>query len=75
MNSFFWIIVAALFLVAAWFAWRYYDLKRRVNEYARLVRISPETLPTDIKGIENLSSAIASFKATFDLQLSALELG
>ena len=72
MNSFFLITVAVLFLVAAWFAWRYYDLKRRVNEYARLVRISPETLPVDVKGIENLSNAIASLRSTFNLQLSTI---
>ncbi len=73
MNSFLWVIIIGLFLLAAWFAWRYYDLKRRVNEYARLVRISPETLPTDIKKIENLSNAIASLKTNFDLRLSTLD--
>ena len=73
MNLYLWIIVLALFLVAAWFAWRYYDFKRRVDEYARLVRVSPERLPTDIKQIENLSNAIASLKTIFDLQLSTLE--
>ena len=67
MNSFVWVIIIGLFLVAAWFAWRYYDLKRRVDEYARLVRISPERLPTDVKEIENLSNAIASLKTTFNL--------
>ena len=44
-----------------------------MDEYARLVRISPETLPTDIKRIENLSNAIASLKTTFDLRLSTLD--
>jgi two-component system phosphate regulon sensor histidine kinase PhoR len=73
MNSYLWIIAIALFLAAAWFAWRYYDLKRRVDEYARLVRVSPERLPTDIKKIENLSNAIASLKSFFDLQLSTLD--
>ena len=72
MNSFFWIILTGLIIVAAWFAWRYYDLKRRVDEYARLARIAPERLPTDIKQIENLSNAIASLKTTFDLQLSTI---
>jgi two-component system phosphate regulon sensor histidine kinase PhoR len=72
MDTFTWVVIIVLFFVAGWFAWRYYDLKRRVNEYSRLVRISPETLPTDIKGIENLTNAIASFKATFDLRISTL---
>ena len=70
MNSFLWVIIIALFLAAAWFAWRYYDLKRRVDEYARLTRISPESLPTDVKEIENLSNAIVSLKTAFNLQLS-----
>jgi len=72
MNSFLLVLVIVLFFVAAWFAWRYYDLKRRVNEYARLVRITPDTLPADIKQIENLSNAIVSLKTTFDLQLSTI---
>jgi len=72
MNSIISAVIIVLFLVAAWFAWRYYDLKRRVDEYARLVRVAPERLPTDIRQIENLSNAIASLKATFDLQLSTL---
>jgi two-component system phosphate regulon sensor histidine kinase PhoR len=73
MNSFLLIFAVVLFFVTAWFAWRYYDLRRRVDEYARLVRITPETLPTDIKQIENLSNAIASLKTIFDLQLSTLD--
>jgi two-component system phosphate regulon sensor histidine kinase PhoR len=72
MNSFLWIIIIASFLVAAWFAWRYYDLKRRVGEYARLVRTSPERLPADVKEIENLSSAIVSLKTAFNLERLSL---
>jgi len=72
MNLFLWVIIIALFLVAAWFSWRYYDLKQRVDEYAHLARIAPERLPTDIKQIENLSNAISSLQTTFNLQLSTL---
>ncbi len=72
MNSFVWVIIIVLFLVAAWFAWRYYDLKRRVDEFARLARIAPERLPTDIKQIENLSSAIASLQTSFNIERSLL---
>jgi two-component system phosphate regulon sensor histidine kinase PhoR len=73
MNSLLLVFVAILFIVAAWFAWRYYDLKRRVDEFARLIRVKPEAPPTDVKGIENLSNVIASFKTTFDLRLSTLD--
>ena len=72
MNSFQLFFSIILFLVAAWFAWRYYDLKKRVDEYARLARIAPEKLPTDLKQIENLSNAISSLKAAFDIQLSSV---
>ena len=70
MTSYF--VIFFLALVAAWFAWRYYDLKKRVDEYARLARIAPERLPTDQKQIENLSNAISSLKAAFDIQLSSV---
>lgn len=70
MNSFLFVSAIVLLFVAAWFAWRYFDLKQRVDEYARLARVSPEKFPTDLRQIENLSNAIASLKTTFDLQLS-----
>jgi two-component system phosphate regulon sensor histidine kinase PhoR len=69
MNSFLWIFTFVWVVIAMWFAWRYYDLKRRVDEYARLTRIAPENLPTDVKNIENLSNAIASLKTNFNQQL------
>jgi two-component system phosphate regulon sensor histidine kinase PhoR len=70
MNSFLWTWVVVLFFAAVWFAWRYHDLKQRVERYTNEIRKHEETLPTDIKGIENLSNAIASLKAGFDLRLS-----
>ena len=65
--------LAIIFLAAAWFAWRYYDLKRRLNEYASLVRNRQNNLPIDVKDLENLSNAIASLQTTFNLQLSTLD--
>jgi len=72
MNSFLWILVVVLFIVAAWFAWRYYDLKNRLESYTSEIRAQDKELPTDIKGLENLSNAIASLKSTFNLRLSTL---
>jgi two-component system phosphate regulon sensor histidine kinase PhoR len=72
MNSSFFALAIALFIIAAWFAWRYYNLKQKVDEFARLVRVAPEKLPNDIKQIDNLSNAIASLRSSFDLQLSNL---
>ncbi|MDO8755224.1 MAG: ATP-binding protein [Anaerolineales bacterium] len=73
MNSFLWVLVTALFLLAAWFAWRYDDLRKRIDRYINEIRNQDKHLPTDIKGIENLSNAIASLKTTFDLRLSTLD--
>lgn len=73
MNSFLLPLIMILVIVAAWFAWRYYDLKRRLNGYANAIRNQPDQLPTDLKGFENLSNSIASLKAAFDLRLSTLD--
>ena len=72
MNSFLWALAVVLFFIAAWFAWRYYDLRKRLERYTNEIRKHDKNLPTDIKGIENLSNAIASLKMSFDLQFSTL---
>jgi two-component system phosphate regulon sensor histidine kinase PhoR len=73
VNSFFLPLSIVLTIAAAWFGWRYYDLKKRLNKYANIIRSHPENLPTDLKDYENLSNAIASLKASFDFRLSALD--
>ncbi len=66
------------FLLAAWFAWRYYDLKRRLDEYARLLRVAPEQLPTDIKanGLIQLANPAAQrlFETSSALGRSVIEV-
>jgi len=69
MNSFLLSLSIILFFAAAWFAWRYYDLKKRLNNYAQLIRNQID-FPADVKDIENLSNAVASLHSTFNLQLS-----
>lgn len=65
-------ILAAIFLaIAAWFAWRYFKLRRDVDEYASRVR--GQNLETDIKELENLSSAIASIVALRNTEYAALD--
>ena len=73
MNSCLWVGTAVLFIVAAWLAWRYYDLKRRLNGYANAIRNQPDQLPTDLRDFENLSNSIASLKSAFDIRLSTLD--
>jgi two-component system phosphate regulon sensor histidine kinase PhoR len=73
MNQLFQYLAVIFLIAAAWFAWRYYDLRKRIERYANEIRKQDKNLPTDIKGIEKLSNAIASLKATFDLRFSTLD--
>ena len=54
-----------------WYAWRYYKLRRIVDEYASQIR--GQNLSTEIKELENLSSAVTSLVSTFDLRHSTLD--
>lgn len=65
-------MVIVLLCVAAWFAWRYYDLKKRLDKYARLLRAAPQKLPSDVKEVENLSNAVISMQSTFNVERSTL---
>ena len=38
MNSSLWVVIVIIVLIAAWYAWRYYKLRRDVDEYASHVR-------------------------------------
>ncbi len=71
MSSVTLILLLSLALFAAWFAWRYYKLRRDVDEYANQIR--GENFNAEIKELENLSSAMASLLSTFDLRHSTLE--
>lgn len=67
------VVIFFLIIAAAFFAWRYFDLQRRVNQYARMVRSQPENFPTDVKGFEDLSNAIAALRANFSTQLAVFD--
>ncbi|MGZ9166323.1 MAG: hypothetical protein ACXW4U_14215, partial [Anaerolineales bacterium] len=69
MNTFTIISLVVLFLIALWFAWRYFDLRRHLDHYANLIR-GQNDLYIDTKELQNLSSAVTSLIATFDMQHS-----
>ncbi|HSL45367.1 MAG TPA: ATP-binding protein [Anaerolineales bacterium] len=73
MNSLLVFVVIVLFLIVIFLAWRYQNLKTYLNEYTRTLRQQQPHPPTDIKELENLSSAVASLVAAFNLQYSTLE--
>jgi len=64
-------LTVILFIIAAWFAWRYFKLRRDLNEFA--VRARERNIHTNVKELENLSSAFTSIFTTFDLRLSTLD--
>lgn len=65
------IILILAFLLAAWFAWRYYNLRRATNEFAKQVRDQHFNPPT--KELENLASAISSIVTVRNTQYAALD--
>jgi two-component system phosphate regulon sensor histidine kinase PhoR len=64
------LLAVAFLAIAAWFAWRYYRLRRRVDEFANQIR--RQDFNTETKELENLSTALTSLISTFDLRLSTL---
>ncbi|NWG34515.1 MAG: PAS domain-containing protein [Chloroflexi bacterium] len=64
------ILAVAFLAIAAWFAWRYYRLRRRVDEFANQIR--RQEFETKTKELENLSTALTSLISTFDVRLSTL---
>ena len=71
MNSFLWVVIIILVFTTAAYALRYYKLRRELHEYASRVR--GQEIDTDIREIENLSSAIISLVATFNSQHALME--
>ena len=71
MNSVYWVVSVVLFIITLWFAWRYFKLRRDVNDFASRAR--EQGTSTNIGELENLASSITSLLSTFDLQLSTLD--
>lgn len=65
-------VLAVIFLaIAAWFAWRYYKLRRGVDQYT--ARLRQQRFDTAIKELETLASVVASLLSTYDVRLSRLD--
>jgi two-component system phosphate regulon sensor histidine kinase PhoR len=60
------------FLFTLWFAWRYYDLRKKIGIYAEQIKRSSDNLPTDFKNLESLSNAVASLQTAFNVERSTL---
>ncbi|HAV78151.1 MAG TPA: PAS domain-containing sensor histidine kinase [Anaerolineae bacterium] len=62
------LITILAILLAVWYAWRYYKLRRNINHFAAQARA--KNTSTNIKELENLSSSVSSILSAFNLQLS-----
>ena len=72
MNYLF-IFTIIILILALWFAWRYQNLRNRLDEYARAIRQHPDQSSTTIRELENLSSAVGSLISTFNVQHSEVD--
>jgi two-component system, OmpR family, phosphate regulon sensor histidine kinase PhoR len=72
MNAFTIISLIVLFFVALWFGWRYFDLRRHLDQYANLIR-GQNDLHIDAKELQHLSSAVTSLVTAFDIRHSTLD--
>ena len=72
MSSSFWALTVVLMIIAVWYAWRYYRLRRGLNEYTKSLRQNPEAAARS-KELDNLSSVITSLITSFDSQHAATD--
>ncbi len=65
--------VVVLALAAGWFAWRYVDLRRRLQVYARELRENAGTRSgAGTRALEDVSLAVSTLLSDFNRQLSSL---
>ncbi|MBI2334139.1 MAG: PAS domain-containing protein [Chloroflexi bacterium] len=72
MSQLLYFLAIIFLLLAAWFAWRYFDLRRNLNQVTQSLR-DPKTPLPHSKEIDELVSVIESRRATFTAELTALK--
>jgi two-component system phosphate regulon sensor histidine kinase PhoR len=79
MNWFTLVLALLLAMALLWLGWRTIRLRRSLDGYAATIRratqgtLSPTALPEDVAGLENISNAVHSLVAAFDLHISGVE--
>lgn len=71
MSQFSIVLAVFFLLLAAWFAWRYFELRRSVKQVTHFLRHPNTTLP-HYNEISELVSVIESRRAAFGTELTAL---
>jgi two-component system phosphate regulon sensor histidine kinase PhoR len=67
------IFTIIILIVAGWYAWQYYILRKNLSDYSKAIRQNPQENSSNIKELGNISSAISSLISTFDIQHSMLD--
>lgn len=74
MAQFPYFLAILFFLAAVWFAWRYFDLKRRLDSYAQTIRKQGE-MPELSGELEGISAAMNILQTAFHSEQLALNAG
>lgn len=64
-------LIILFILIAAWFAWRYYDLRKRINQYAQAIRNQSDFSGT-LRDLESIVSVVNSLQSIFNLERANL---
>ena len=63
--------ILVLLIIAVWFAWRYYDLRKRINQYAQAIR-NQNNFSRNIRDLESLESVVNSLQSIFNIERANL---
>jgi two-component system phosphate regulon sensor histidine kinase PhoR len=69
--SFLFISLIILLCIAAWFAWRYYNLRKQISQYAQAIRNQQE-FSDHVKELEGLASVVNSLQSIFSIERANL---
>ncbi|NWF63587.1 MAG: PAS domain-containing protein [Chloroflexi bacterium] len=64
-------LVVIFILLSVWFAWRYFELKKRLNQYARFIASKTDP-PKTFKDFETTHAAVSSLQNAFSAERAAL---
>ncbi len=64
MNQLPYILLIFFLLTTVWFAWRYFDLRKRIDQYAQFIH-NRNTIPHNLQDIETLSGAVNTLQSAF----------
>lgn len=79
MNWFLGFLAIILLFIAVWLAWRYYHLRRILDDYSMVIRrahngdIPSSDLPSDVPGLDELSNAVKGLAAAYNSKFSTVE--